>query len=189
MHWPRSFWIEFLPLNKWLSVASTIGFWGEIFSLEIKGKYYFALPTIDKGFMQFPIISQVTWDSNREKNVCFSNSYMFLNSTYKKSVKAIEHLLKLTAWWEQISIVTICDSLATQRSKPLSTSTSILFLNLENNVFVWSHPHTLVAGDSARPCQLCYHLQMRLSVRLSQIFTSFTSDNTAALNVTTSPCC
>lgn len=53
----------------------------------------------------------------------------------------------------------------------------------------WSHPHALVTGDSARPCHLCYHPQMRLSAILSQIFTSFTSDNSLVLNVTTSPCC
>lgn len=49
----------------------------------------------------------------------------------------------------------------------------------------WSHPHTLVTGDSARPCHLCYDLRMRLS----WILTSFTSDNSAVLKSPTSPCC
>lgn len=53
----------------------------------------------------------------------------------------------------------------------------------------WSHPHTLVTGDSARPCHLCYRLQMRLCARPPQIFTSFTTDNSGVLNSATSLCC
>lgn len=47
---------------------------------------------------------------------------------------------KRPLWYEQISIVTICDPLARQRSSALASVISILFLYPENNVFVLITP-------------------------------------------------